>query len=531
MTINKPASGWTEEFDVVIVGYGGAGAVAAINARETGAKVLIIEKQASDTATQTNHTPNTRMAVGAWYCPSDVEKAITYHEAMVKIANESLDTERKEMIAAFTRYLSGNAQWMESIGVETGPVREMSPKLREEIAAGRERPVDGSGISGVTLADFPDLPGADSTCLYIPKISGGYRNGAALFKQLSDAVNARDIDIMWETAGQHLVMEDGQVKGIIVRQRNKTLAIKAKRAVILTCGGFEYNDWMKENYLRVNPVHFYGNPDNTGDGINMVLEVGAALWHMNCAAWRVTMKFPDFPITFATQFHEEQSIIVDKIGQRFSNERFKLHSFGYELVNFDSYAKCYPRVPCYWIFDEKRRKAHPLASQAGACNPPGGIPGPYYHIWSEDNSAEIDRGWIMKANNLEDLAGIIKKDSENNELMQASVLQETVKRYNQHCKAGDDADYHRPPASLAPLEDPPYYAVKLWPGGPNTHGGPKRDIKSRVLRPDNTPIPRLYAAGELGSVWGMLYQGGAAIGECIAFGRVAGDNAAAEKPW
>ncbi|MBI4331963.1 MAG: FAD-binding protein, partial [Chloroflexi bacterium] len=75
----------------------------------------------------------------------------------------------------------------------------------------------------------------------------------------------------------------------------------------------------------------------------------------------------------------------------------------------------------------------------------------------------------------------------------------------------------------------PYYFVKLWPGGANTQGGPKRNARGQVLRVDNTPLPGLYSAGELGSAWGMLYQGGGNTAEAIAFGRIAGANAAAEK--
>ena len=65
----------------------------------------------------------------------------------------------------------------------------------------------------------------------------------------------------------------------------------------------------------------------------------------------------------------------------------------------------------------------------------------------------------------------------------------------------------------------------------NTQGGPRRDEKARIVRPDRTPIPRLYSAGELGSIYGYLYQGTGNIGECLAFGRIAGRNAAAETSW
>jgi succinate dehydrogenase/fumarate reductase flavoprotein subunit len=336
---------------------------------------------------------------------------------------------------------------------------------------------------------------------------------------------------MWETPAMHLVTQGGEVCGVVAKSGGREVRIRASRAVVLTCGGFEFDEWMKENYLRVNPVHFYGNPGNTGDGIKIAMEAGSALWHMNKASCRVTMKFPDFPIAFGTQRHETASLFVDRRGNRFTNERFKMHSFGYELTNYDCYAMCYPKVPCYWVFGEERRTLAPLASYHGACNPPGGIMGDIHYIWSADNQKEIDRGWIVKANTIEELASKILADPDNGRLMSPSTMRTTVKQYDEYCRKGEDIDFHKPEQWLQPLEGPPYYVVKLWPGGPNTQGGPKRNVRGQVLRVDNTPLPRLYSAGELGSVWGMLYQGGGNIAECIAFGRIAGANAAAEKVW
>jgi 3-oxosteroid 1-dehydrogenase len=224
-------------------------------------------------------------------------------------------------------------------------------------------------------------------------------------------------------------------------------------------------------------------------------------------------------------------MFVDKRGKRFTNERFKVHSFGYELTNYDCYALCYPKVPCFWIFDETRRNLAPLASYLGACNPPGGMMGDIFYKWSENNQVEIDRGWIMKADTIEELARKIIADPDSNGLMIESTLRETLNQYNQYCHNGEDLAFHKPKDFLQPLENPPYYAVKLWPGGPNTQGGPLRDVKGRVMHVDGHPIPRLYSAGELGSVWGMLYQGGSNVAECFVFGRISGANAAAEKTW
>ncbi len=292
---------WDEEAEVVVVGYGGAGAVAAITAHDAGARVLILEKQPSDTPTRTRHTPATRISGGGCLSPLDWEKATLYFEGMVNIANETLDDEYKEIIRIFAQYSVENTEWLTKIGVE--------PAVDEGAAPG----LLGRQVSNI---DFPDLPGSECALTSRPATIGNHRNGAALFKGLSEAVDSRNIPVMWETPAVHLVAQGGGVLGVIARQGAKEVRLRASRAVILTCGGFEFNEWMKENYLRVTPVHFYGNPGNTGDGINMVMELGAALWHMNAAAFRVTMKFPEFPVAFGTQRHEIGSILVDRRGRR-----------------------------------------------------------------------------------------------------------------------------------------------------------------------------------------------------------------------
>ena len=83
---------------------------------------------------------------------------------------------------------------------------------------------------------------------------------------------------------------------------------------------------------------------------------------------------------------------------------------------------------------------------------------------------------------------------------------------------------------MIPLDSPPFYAVRLFPGGPNTQGGPRRNSKAQVLNPFGKPVPSLYAAGECGSIYGMLYpMAGGNLAECIIFGRIAAENAIQEK--
>jgi len=519
------AGHWDEEAEVIVVGLGGAGAAAALTAHDAGAKVLILEKQASDTPAVTNHTPNTRMCGGIWLCPTDVEAAVQYFEGMVKVANETLDDERKEIIRVLAENMTENDRWMKEMGVEWADTEdELGAELRQVLD--RLKFEDGK----LLLPDYPELPGAEHMIVRIPRTTGKFRDGAAVFKCFSESIANRNIPVLWQTPAMELVIDSGEVRGVIAQSGGKRLAGKAGRAVILSSGGFEFNEQMKENYLRVHPSHFYGSKANTGDGINMALKAGAALWHMNCASWRGVIKTPQHIFSPAPMM-EKGGIYVDKSGSRFACEIGRGHAFGYDLTGYNSAGLRYNRIPFYWIFDEKRMQVDPLASRHGPCNPPGGIPGPDFYEWSKDNRGELEKGWFTRAATLKELAGKIAADPANQGMMSASILQNTVDTYNSHCGNGADPDFGRPDFTLTALNDPPYYAMKLWPGSTATHGGPKRNIKTQVVRPDNTPVPRLYSAGELGAFWGMLSTSGGGTGECYVSGRIAGANSAVEKRW
>jgi succinate dehydrogenase/fumarate reductase flavoprotein subunit len=142
--------------------------------------------------------------------------------------------------------------------------------------------------------------------------------------------------------------------------------------------------------------------------------------------------------------------------------------------------------------------------------------------WSEDNSTELANGWIKRADTTASLARMLGLDPE--------ALLATVERWNLACENRQDAEFGRT-LMLTPIMRAPYYAVELSPSMLNTQGGPRRNERAQIVRPNGTPIPRLYSAGELGSIYSYLYQGTGNIGECLTFGRVAGRNAAAERPW
>lgn len=479
---------WDMEYDVVVVGWGAAGTTAAVTAHDQEAEVLILEKMPDGGG-------NTRVCGGNIIIPKGKEFA-------EYLATLSFKTTEREIIDTFVEHAMKNGQWIKEMGADVqvfAPLEVAYPTM----------------IAG---AGFPHIPGADTVVKY--NIKGTPEEGKPsqrLWKFLSGLVAKRGIKVMTSTPARELITSlNGEVIGVMAERDGKPVNIKARRAVILTCGGFENNPAMKWDYLPVKPVGFLGNPGNTGDGIKMAQQIGADLWHMTRLACLIGFKVPEFEAAFWVAFLNEGFIFADKYGRRFVNEAgIEIHEYYRELSHFDFEKMEFPRVPLWAIFDEQTRRKGPLSRGTAGYNRD-------LYQWSLDNSAEVARGWIIHGNSVAQLASKISMDPQ--------VLKQTIEMYNSHCKAGKDADYDRPKEDLRALE-PPFYAIQLWPALINTQGGPRRDKESRVLDPDGKPIPRLYAAGELGSIWGYLYQGACNIGEALVFGRIAGKNAAMEKPW
>lgn len=134
--------------------------------------------------------------------------------------------------------------------------------------------------------------------------------------------------------------------------------------------------------------------------------------------------------------------------------------------------------------------------------------------------AEIERGLIRRAETPEALAGLVG--------VPPTRLVATLARWNAHCESDNDPDFRRPAGSLHPLRVPPFYAAAVHPIVSNTQGGPVHNAEQQVLDVFGDVIPRLYAAGELGSAFGHLYLAGGNLAECFIGGHVAGTNAAAE---
>ena len=143
---------------------------------------------------------------------------------------------------------------------------------------------------------------------------------------------------------------------------------------------------------------------------------------------------------------------------------------------------------------------------------------PNGYRWSADNLAEVRRGWIARAGGPAELAERLGLDP--------AVLTATLTEFNAAAASGRDNRFGRRAEYMAVLDLTDLYAIELWPAVATTSGGPRRDACSRVVRPDGTLVPGLYAAGGAGTVWGPFTHSGGGLTDALVFGRLAGHHAA-----
>jgi succinate dehydrogenase/fumarate reductase flavoprotein subunit len=478
------------EADVVVIGYGGAGATAAITAHDSGADVIILEKMPAGGG-------NTRVSMSSWFCPPEGMES----QAVEHIDALCLGRTDRAVIEAYVDAARQNKTWIESLGATGKVTHFLSVRYPQ-----------------VTHPSWPNFPGSAAMVNQtVPAELDGERVGERLWRLLSGNVEKRGIRTFTGTPARELMTNDrGEVVGAIAERDGQKISVRARRAVILTSGGFEFNESMKEQYLPIMPFYGIGSPGNTGDGITMAQKVGAQLWHMGVAVGGFGLRTEEAEAPFVISFAAPGFIYVNKYGKRFTNETgWETHFAWQALSFFDPKSPGFPTLPIYAVCDKETLRKGSLSV--------GGLGYGLTYKWSADNSAEVAKGWIKQGKTIGELAKQISVDE--------AVLEKTISRYNDFCKTGADTHFHRARETLQGLVTPPYYAIELWPWMVNTMGGPRRDFKARVLNTEGKPISRLYSAGELGSLWGHLYCGGGNVGEALAVGRIAGSNAAAEVPW
>jgi succinate dehydrogenase/fumarate reductase flavoprotein subunit len=495
---------WNYETDVVIVGVGFAGQSAAIAAHDAGANVLVLEKAAKEHA-----GGNSSCAVGGnsvWDDPKECYMDLRH--AGQDVPDELVRT----MVDALSMGGSRNVlDWLKKLGIEMTAGGQSTKKT-----------------------------------WFIAKDESGGSTGSHLHRAIQAQVEKRNIKIMYESPAKELVQDpvSKEILGVVAYEGakgfngegGKKVYIKAKRGVILACGGYEGNlkMWSYFNYPAME-VFTGGTPYNTGDGISMACEAGAPLWHMVLKEWEAGCCAPasrEFGCAIECSL-QRGHIYVNRAGERFMNETisFTHRRLNIEPTDFKSGVDVrpglwhgmggYPNMPYFLVCDDTYKRKGPFVNPLRP-----GMDTKFAHVkrlydWSKDNSAEIAKGWVQQAGTLAELAEKLKINPEG--------LQRTVDQVNEASKAKKDPLFGN--TTLLPIETPPFYGMELALSLINTMGGPQHNSKGQTLNREGRPIPRLYSIGELGSFFSLCYTGGTNIPEAHSFGRIAGEHAAALKPW
>jgi succinate dehydrogenase/fumarate reductase flavoprotein subunit len=481
LSIEKPAtvgtdevSSWSDDVDVVVIGFGIAGGCAAVSAATAGARVLVLERAAAAGGT-------TAMAGGHFYLGGGtaVQQATGHPDSPDEMYEYLVAVSREPEYDKVRAYCDGSVEhfdWLESLGFQF----ERSYYPEKAVIQPNTEGLMYTGNEKVWPYLDMAVPAPRGHKVPVP----GDTEGAKLvIDLLLKRAETLDVQIRYETGATGLVTDDaGAVAGVMWKRFAEAGAVKAK-SVVIAAGGFVMNPDMVAQYtpkLAQKPF-VLGNTYDDGLGIRLGMSVGGATKHMD----EVFITAPAYPPAILLT-----GIIVNKLGERFvAEDSYHSRTSGFVMDQPDSAA--------FLIVDEAhlQRPQVPLV--------------PLIDGWETVPEMEAALG------------------------IPAGNLVATLKRYNTCAARGDDPDFHKQPEFLAPQDHGPWGAFDLSLGKAMyagfTIGGLTTSVDGQVLRDDGTVVPGLYAVGACASNIaqdGKGYASGTQLGEGSFFGRRAGGHAA-----
>lgn len=568
MGIDESSGYFDEEHDVVVVGSGAGGMTAALCAKGEGLSAVVIEKDTLFGGT------SAVSGGGIWIpCNDDIPRVggnDSYDEALTYLKRLIGDEVPQANIEAYLQHAPKMVRHLdERFGVKFRSVPKY-PDYYSELPGGKPgyRSMEPAEFDASKLGDEFELqrPSFRGTQLFgriamnqveahqlFSRGAGWIRLmlgmllrywfdfswrrrthrdrrqtlGQALTGSLREAMLRHDVPLYLGTGLVSLIHENGKVTGVEAMQRGRRLRLRARRGVVLACGGFESNQQMREQYLpHPTQVEWTAVPPiNHGDGIRAGQALGAGLRHMDQVWGSPTVHRPGAAqqITLFVERGMPGCVAVNRKGLRFANEAATYPDF--QKAMYADHAKGNGAVPCWLIFDATFRFKYPMGIFL-----PGQI----------EPDSKLPKDWLDKvyyrADTLDALARKIGVDASN--------LAQTVQRLNGFAKTGIDTEFGKgnspidryysdanvkPNPCLGPIQKAPFYAVRLDAGEIGTKGGLITDARARVLRDDGSVIEGLYAVGNTSAaVMGPTYAGaGSTLGPAMTFGYVAARDLAA----
>ncbi len=558
-----------ETFDVVVVGSGAAGAMAALRSAEQGLSVLIVEKAFKFGGTSAT-------SGGVMWIPNHGlgGEGDSREQVMEYLASVTAGPVNPEKLDAYVDQAPKMAQYLKASGVElmVSPWPDYFP---DKPGARSDRSLICPTYDGRRLGDdrYPfmreqfnrfklfhrysmDLVETfalmmqqkgwrkvaaniirrywmDRSTRKVGARDRRFTQGAALMGATYEAVFKAGVQLRTETRLESLVTDkSGGVIGVDVSSFGRRNRIHARHGVVLAAGGFEWNQELRDRFFPVPGLtrHSSSPEDaNRGEALIAAEKLGADTEHTAEGWWIPTMTLP---MPKASNFHEIHqaafdvgrpwSVCVNRNGVRFVDEATGYDSFGQAMV--DDHVKTGANCPCWLVFDAKFRAKF----SAGGLMP-----------WAHTPEHKVPADWwdhyVFRANTIEELARKIHVPVE--------ALSRTVSNMNGYAKTGVDPEFGRggniydqffgdptvkPNPNLGPIDKAPFYAVPINNGDLGTKGGIRTDARARVIDVKGRPIEGLYAAGNCsGNPFGDCYPGaGGTIGPAMTFGFIAANDIA-----
>lgn len=441
-----------QTYDVVVVGSGGAGLAAAIQACDEGAKVLIVEKMSTIGGNTIKASVGMNAAETRFQKLKGIEdsKELFYQETLKggQFKNNTV------LLKEFIERAPQAVEWLAAHNIELSDITITGGMSIDRT----HRPADRSAVGGFL-------------------ISGLVKN-----------LNKRNIDVMLDTSVTDIRYDKGVVQGVdLLNDDNEALVINAKSVIVAT-GGFSANRDMVVKYRpELDGFVTTNHKGATGSGIAILQKIGAGTVDMGEIQIHPTVE-QTTSYLISEAIRGGGAILVSQAGKRFFNEMETRDKVSANIIGL-------PEKFAYVVFDEQVRMNNKAADEY------------------------IAKGFVISAESPRELAAKLEMDSD--------ALLATLESYNVAVDKQDDVEFGRKTALRHPINQGPFFAIRIAPGVHHTMGGVTINTDTCVLNSDEQVISGAYAAGEVvGGIHGGNRIGGNAVADIIIFGILAGRNAA-----
>ncbi|MFI3310055.1 flavocytochrome c [Ewingella allii] len=441
-----------QSYDVVVVGSGGAGLAAAIQACDEGAKVLVVEKMS------TIGGNTIKASVGMNAAETRFQKLKGIEDSKELFYQESLKggqfKNNKVLLREFVERAPQAVEWLAEHDIELSDITITGGMSIDRT----HRPADRSAVGGFL-------------------ISGLVKN-----------LNKRNIDVMLDTSVTQIRYEQGAVQGVeLLNDENEVLTINAKSVIVAT-GGFSANRDMVVKYRpELDGFVTTNHKGATGGGIAILQNIGADTVDMGEIQIHPTVE-QTTSYLISEAIRGGGAILVNQAGKRFFNEMETRDKVSAQII-------AQPEKYAYVVFDEQVRLNNKAADEY------------------------IARGFVISAESPRELANKLEMDFH--------AFLASLETYNVAVDKQHDAEFGRTTAMRHPINQGPFYAIRIAPGVHHTMGGVTINTETCVLDSQKQTLNGAFAAGEVvGGIHGGNRIGGNAVADIIIFGILAGRNAA-----